>query len=107
MPETLVKHLTESDFEQAVSEGWAVVDFWAPWCGPCKMMAPVLDGLAERHPEVTVAKVNVDENAALAARFGVSAIPLLVVLKDGQEVDRLVGVHSAGDLAAVLRRHTT
>ncbi len=105
MEQTQVKHLTESDFAQATGEGVALVDFWAPWCGPCRMMGPVLEALAERHPEVTIAKVNVDENPALAARFGVSAIPLLVVLKDGEEVDRLIGVRPVSDVAAVLRRH--
>lgn len=69
-----------------------VVDFWAPWCGPCRMISPVLADLAHRHAgHLKVVKVNVDENGMLAQRFGAMSIPLLVVLRDGQEVDRIVG----------------
>jgi thioredoxin 2 len=69
-----------------------VVDFWAAWCGPCRMVAPVLEDLALRHAgRVKVVRVDVDDNAGLAARFGARSIPLLVVLHGGQEVDRVVG----------------
>jgi thioredoxin 2 len=69
-----------------------VVDFWAAWCGPCRMISPVLKDLAERHAgHLKVVKVDVDANPALATRFGAQSIPLLVVLRDGQEVDRVVG----------------
>jgi thioredoxin 2 len=69
-----------------------VVDLWAPWCGPCRMIAPVLEDLAARQAgKLKVVKVNVDEEPALGARFGAHSIPLLVVLRDGREVDRIVG----------------
>jgi thioredoxin 2 len=69
-----------------------VVDLWAPWCGPCRMIGPVLRDLAQRHAgHLKVIKVNVDENPALAGRFRARSIPLLVVLRDGREVDRIVG----------------
>ena len=69
-----------------------VVDFWAAWCGPCRMIAPVLQDLAARHAgRLKVVKVDVDANPGLAARFGAQSIPLLVVMRDGQEVDRIVG----------------
>ena len=69
-----------------------VVDFWAAWCGPCRMISPVLEDLAKRHAgHLKVVKVDVDANAGLAARFGAQSIPLLVVIKDGHEVDRIVG----------------
>lgn len=69
-----------------------VVDFWAAWCGPCRMISPVLEDLAKRHAgQLKVVKVDVDANPALAARFGAQSIPLLVVIKDGAEVDRIVG----------------
>lgn len=96
--------LTEATFQQQVGEGVALVDFWAPWCGPCRMVAPVLDELAaELGDGVTIAKVNVDENPVLAGRFRVSAIPLLVLLKDGQEVTRFVGLQSKANLARAIQ----
>jgi len=100
-----VQELKESDFAQTVSKGLTVVDFWAPWCGPCRMMAPVLDELAQLNDGLTVAKVNVDENPDLAHRFRVQAIPLLVFVKDGQEVERLVGMQSVESLSDAAQKH--
>lgn len=77
---------------EAASSVPVVVDLWAPWCGPCRMIAPVLEDLATRHAgKVKVVKVNVDEEPTLGARFDARSIPLLVVLRDGREVDRIVG----------------
>jgi len=88
-----ILELTESTFDAAVASGTTLVDFWAPWCGPCRMMTPVLHELAEEFGEsLTVAKVNVDDSPRLAARFRVQAIPLLVILRDGEEVGRIVGL---------------
>ena len=100
-----VQELNESDFAQTVSKGLTVVDFWAPWCGPCRMMAPVLDELAQRNNELAIAKVNVDENPALAVQFSVQAIPLLVFVKDGQEVERFVGMQSVESLSDAIKKH--
>ncbi|MFW5829883.1 MAG: thioredoxin [Planctomycetota bacterium] len=86
-------HLDQASFDTATSKGLAVVDFWAPWCGPCRMLGPIIDQLAAKTgDDVLVAKVNVDENPALAQRYDISGIPCMILLKDGKEVDRKVGV---------------
>ena len=87
----MVKHITEKEFETAVAVGTVLVDFYADWCGPCKMIAPILEEVAAERTDITVLKVNVDEAAALAGRFGIVSIPTLIVMKEGREATRLVG----------------
>jgi thioredoxin 1 len=98
----MVKELTQTDFDDSIATGTVVVDFWAPWCGPCKMMAPVFDELDGEQKSVTFAKVNVDENSELASKFQVMSIPTLIVFKDGKEAKRVTGFHQKNELEAEL-----
>lgn len=85
--------LTESNFEKEAlrSDRLVLVDFWAEWCGPCRMLAPVISEIAEEHPEWKVCKVNVDEESELAARYGVSSIPTVIRMENGADVAKSVG----------------
>ena len=87
-------HLTEQTFDETLSthEGVMMVDFWAEWCGPCKAIAPVLEDLArESSGTITLAKVNVDENPALAAQYGIRSIPTILLVKQGKVADQVIG----------------
>ncbi len=98
-----ITDLTTDTFTAGVSgEGITVVDFWAPWCGPCRMMAPQLERAAELRPQYTFAKVNVDEEPQLAATFQVRGIPTLAVLRDGKLLGTASGVVQADQLVAAL-----
>jgi len=100
-----IADLTEETFEHEISQpGLAVVDFWAPWCGPCRAMAPQLERAAKLRPQYRFAKVNIDEQPQLAATFQVRSIPTLAVLRDGELVGTAPGLVSADDLVSALDR---
>ena len=87
--------LTASNFEATVAEGVTMVDFWAPWCGPCRMIAPVVEELSEDFDgKATIAKVNTDEEQELAVKYGIRSIPAILFFKDGEVVDQMVGAAS-------------
>jgi thioredoxin 1 len=107
MPSEHILTLTADNFTEEVIESPepVLVDFWAEWCGPCKMIAPVLDELAaEYEGKVQIGKVNIDEHSAIAMEYGVRAIPTLLLFKGGQVVDQMVGARSKRDLKVSLDR---
>jgi len=100
-----VMTFSDANFKSAVlqSERPVLVDFWAAWCGPCKMIAPVVDDIAHEYEgKLTVGKLNVDENNMTAGEYGVMSIPTLLVFKNGQVVERIVGYKSKGELSSIL-----
>ena len=102
-----IVNVSDTSFKNDVeSTGTVLVDFWAPWCGPCKMIAPVLEELdKEIGSNLKIAKVNVDDNPESAGRYGVMSIPTLILFKDGKPVDKVVGFQSKDALKSVVSRH--
>ncbi len=102
-----IKQITPENFDAVVNDSLpALVDFWAPWCGPCRSLSPIVDELAdELAGKLVVAKCNVDDNQDLAMKFGVMSIPTLIVFKNGEEVDRSVGALPKARLQALLEKH--
>ena len=93
-----VKTLTDATFEGEIASGSVIVDFWAPWCGPCRMVGPVIDEIAQEHGDkVTVGKVNVDENPSIAQKFGIMSIPTIILFKDGEPTKKVIGARSKAD----------
>ena len=100
----MVKAITDATFEQETKDGLVLIDFWATWCGPCRMQGPILDKLSEELPEdeLKIVKMDVDENPATARDFGIMSIPTLLFKKDGQVVQQVAGVHTAQQIKAIV-----
>jgi thioredoxin 1 len=101
-----VKTFTDNNFDDETSKGVVLVDFWAEWCGPCRRLAPTVDALAsEFDGRATVAKLNVDENPNVPGRFAVRGIPTLLLFKEGQLAETIVGLRAKEDIAQMIERH--
>jgi len=103
-----IVNVTDQNFSKETSEGLVLVDFWAPWCGPCKMVAPVLEEIdSEMSDKIQIAKLDVDENQETAGQYGVMSIPTLLLFKDGNVVDQVVGFQPKEALVELIDKHAS
>ena len=101
----MLKHITnKEEFDASIKEGVVLVDFFATWCGPCKMLSPVLEEVADENPNVTVLKIDVDEVGELAAGYGIQAIPTLMLFKNGERVNVRMGYQNKNQLEAFINQ---
>jgi len=104
MADGALKHFDDSNFEAEAAKGLVLLDFFAEWCGPCHMQTPILEALAkELEGEVIIGKVDIDKSQKTTTQFGVTSVPTLVLLKDGQEVRRVVGLRDADSLKSLIQ----
>ena len=104
-----VREVTDNSFEQDVLQAGepVLVDFWAAWCAPCRMLAPTVEAVAEKYSGTArVVKLNVDENPSISQRYGIKGIPTLILFKEGQPVETIVGFKPAKDISEIVGRHT-
>ena len=99
----MVKIITEEDFNLEIKDGVVVVDFYADWCAPCKMLSPIVDEVAEENEDIKVVKINIDEVQDIAVEYQIMSIPTLVVIKNGKEVNRSVGVIDKSEILELVK----
>lgn len=102
-----IVNITKDSFEQEVikSDKPVMIDFWASWCGPCRMVAPIMEDLAEENNNVKICKVNVDEQGELAAQFRIMSIPTIMVFKNGENVEKVIGARSKEEFQELIQKH--
>ena len=100
----MITNITKENFDKEVmnAEGTVLVDFWAAWCGPCRMIAPAVEKIAEERPDVKVCKVNIDDEQELAIKYGIMSIPTLMVVKNGEITEKAVGLRPKEEIEALL-----
>ncbi|MBS7577917.1 MULTISPECIES: thioredoxin [unclassified Enterococcus] len=104
----MVKAITDTDFNTETDNGLVLIDFWATWCGPCRIQGPILDQLSEEldEDELKIVKMDVDENPATPQQFGIMSIPTLILKKDGEVVEKVVGVHNKEQIKQLVAAHS-
>ena len=100
----MVKQINKDNFDELISTGKVVVDCYADWCGPCRMLSPIIDELSEEISDITFYKLNVDEAQDIAVRFGIMSIPTLLVFENGEEINDLVGFRTKEELLSILKK---
>ncbi len=100
-----VKEITDDTFVSETSSGIVVIDFWAEWCGPCRMLSPILEQLSNEMNNVQFKKINVDENPMVASSLGITAIPTVMIYKNGQPVERIIGLLPKEQIKKILSKH--
>ncbi|MBU0502562.1 MAG: thioredoxin [bacterium] len=105
----MAKEITDAQFSKEVeqNQGVVFVDFWAPWCGPCVMMAPIFEKVGQKYPQIKFCKINTEENQVKAGELGVTGIPCIIVFDNGREVERLVGVQSEPKFAEAVKKYAS
>ena len=100
-----MKEFNDNNFKQETSDGLVLVDFWAEWCGPCKMISPILEELSTEIPEITFAKLNIDQNQQIPIELGITSIPTLLLYKNGKLIEQIQGFRPKAALSSTLQKH--